>query len=710
MRMMRIGRQIGGLLTKLPTTTKYDDVLLNFLRLRAHHFPSFFCTSNFISQVEQPSILKYPLDKLDDEQPSLDGHCSASSDGECSSSDEECSSSDEEFSSSDGECTSSDGEWDSEEEQFVGYEQWTLDEKSHRPGRFKNPSRGLVVPLVQVYSVSLHTDFDYGNGPCDIYGSIRATNSQGVITNLYMRDIANHETVPNGGSLSLVERFYKFLSYGPTTNTTIDLDLSDKSRNTVLINEKHNLHSFTEEFEDSSYKLIKKIIPGAHCFAVVYYAKFLYAVRAVIKVAIFSKRDTTSPSVDVYGDIAVGYPNARQYCNNDDEVRHMKCTLFSKPFDDPERVMVGTTMRLSRYVVAMPIYSSLVIDADISDSHGRLASGSLEFQTGGQCKKLIDDEFGTIIVIVRLETPYREFIPEVDIREKYVGENDSDALTEDSHDRVKFGEAMLAELFSVYVDGTDLEVAVCGKISVEDSYTREWNMFESNLDTPEFFPQGKGFVTIKGDYPIDCDCAFSIYLYFVDPISTKKLCNKEITYAYIEITQRYGVRYGVRTYTDVPPDKRLCSVFKLGNGYVLLHYIIFYHACQATVEIKFVSDHPSSLPVKIFGSVIASYSNHNYSTMYEKKYYRSRLFDKPQTEFVQLDSDLSLPLSKSIVVVPEGAGLVIEVDLETLSSGNLKDVVFNKKELRINLSRTVCEEIVGKYFRVQISANFKDWS
>ncbi|XP_074294549.1 uncharacterized protein LOC141622415 [Silene latifolia] len=718
--MMRIGsivsrnlrrQQIGGVLTKLPTT-KYDDALLNFLHLRAHPFPSFFCSSNFISQVEQTTVNKYPLDQLD----------------KLSLSDDECSSSEDECSSSDDECSSS----DEEDKWFT--KDWSLDEKIFQSWYFSEVKRNIVAPFIQVFSVSLHTDID-DDKPCEVYGSIYATNSRGVVSNLYTKFVANPETVPNKGILSLKGGYDIVLSYGPSTNTTIDFNVSDKSRNTVVIKEKHNLHSFNEDFEDTSNKLIKDIVYGERCFALVCYAKFLYGCRVVVYVAIYTKRDTTSTCVDVHGSIVVGYDNARRFCNNDDEVRDMKYLLFNKPFDQPERVIVGRTMKLSRSVVVLPAGSALVIDADVSDSRGRLVSGSVEFHVGGQSKKSIDDEFGTIKVIVVLDRPHSEFIPDFDSRED-VGEAELDALTDNSRVGVSnkiddqkniqarshpeqnltlthfegtrssdntveasklFYGLTLAELFSVYVCGTNHKVSsVCGKISVEDSnLDRVKNIFGRDLDNPDILSEEKGSILIEGQYPMRCHDPFRMYLYLIDPTNNKELCWGEFDYNHI--TSR----------GDLPLNKRLCTYIKGAHGYALLHYVIFDSACQATVEIRFLPDHPSSLPIFICGSVFATYSNQSYSTMYAKKYYRSRLFYKPKTDRIQLVDDLRIPLLKSVVVVPEGAALVVELDLDILSCSNVKDIVFGKKEMKIGLSRTIRAEILGNYSGVQISAKFE---
>ncbi|XP_074294544.1 uncharacterized protein LOC141622409 [Silene latifolia] len=193
-----------------------------------------------------------------------------------------------------------------------------------------------------------------------------------------------------------------------------------------------------------------------------------------------------------------------------------------------------------------------------------------------------------------------------------------------------------------------------------------------------------------------CHDPFRMYLYLIDPTNNKELCWGEFDYNHI--TSR----------GELPLNKRLCTYIKGAHGYALLHYVIFNRACQATVEIRFLPDHPSlSVPIFICGSVFATYSNQSYSTMYAKKYYRSRLFYKPQTDRIQLVDDLRIPLLKSVVVVPKGAALVVELDLDILSCGNVKDIVFGKKEMNISLSKTIRAEIPGKYSGVQISAKFK---
>ncbi|XP_074289964.1 uncharacterized protein LOC141616555 [Silene latifolia] len=700
MMMMRVGailsrnlrrRQIGGLFY---CTCSFD----------ATNSISNSNPSNFISQVEQPTFVKHPLDTLD-QLPSSDNE-SLSSDEESSSSDEEFSASDEESSSSDGESSYSYGKKYS---RF--HVKWSLEEILKRPLTDVDHYKGLVAPLAQVFSVSLHTDSD-DDKPCDIYGTICTTNAQGLtLNNLYKRPHANSEVIPNGGILSLKGGLNNFLTYSPTTNTTIDLDLNVKSRNTVLvIKEKRNLHSFNQDdFEDSSNKLIKDIVHGEGCFAVIYYAKFLYAVRAVVRVAIFSKRDPSSAVADVYGNIALGYGNARKYCNNDDEVRHMKCTLFSKTFDHPKRVRVGETMKLSNYVVAMPAYSSLVIDADISDSHGRLAAGSLEIPFDGPHQKVIDGEFGTIAVTVLFSTPRRsEYIAEVG---EFAEQAEDPHLEIDDRkknlevvDDERFDGAVLTELLSVYVGGTNHEVpAVCGSIRIFDSFHPDWTIFERRLDNPVYFSVDKGFIPIEKHSVIDTDYYCSIKFCFADPLNGKELCISDGTICFEYVLLMHNP-------PCVPLDKRLCSYIQGAHGYALLHYIIFESACQAKVEITLFSNQQnhllSSLPVRLCGFVVASYNNHTYTTAYEKKYCRSRLFYKPQPEFVEVDSDMIVPLSKSVIAVPEGVGLVVEVNMEVLSPGNKKDIVFGKKVFNVNMSRPMHEEILGNCYGVQISTKF----
>ncbi|KAK1391287.1 hypothetical protein POM88_010343 [Heracleum sosnowskyi] len=122
-----------------------------------------------------------------------------------------------------------------------------------------------------------------------------------------------------------------------------------------------------------------------------------------------------------------------------------------------------------------------------------------------------------------------------------------------------------------------------------------------------------------------------------------------------------SARYGLHT-IEGWRDKRICSVIRGQNGFAAVHYTMFTDAILAKLSLKVVYNFESAgaTGCKVYGSVNTSYSNFNYSTHYAKKYYRSTLFEKKESDAVELAGGEKVPLSKSVVAVPVYGLLVVE--------------------------------------------------
>ncbi|KAK1391285.1 hypothetical protein POM88_010341 [Heracleum sosnowskyi] len=109
-------------------------------------------------------------------------------------------------------------------------------------------------------------------------------------------------------------------------------------------------------------------------------------------------------------------------------------------------------------------------------------------------------------------------------------------------------------------------------------------------------------------------------------------------------------------------DKRICSVIRGQNGFAAVHYTIFTDTILAKLSLEVVYNFESggSTGCKVYGSVNTSYSNFNYSTHYAKKYYRSTLFKKKESDALKLAGGEKVPLSKSVVAVPVYGLLIVE--------------------------------------------------
>ncbi|CAH9103933.1 unnamed protein product [Cuscuta europaea] len=113
-------------------------------------------------------------------------------------------------------------------------------------------------------------------------------------------------------------------------------------------------------------------------------------------------------------------------------------------------------------------------------------------------------------------------------------------------------------------------------------------------------------------------------------------------------------------------DKQLCNVFQGENGFATVHYSIFSKAVQAVIKtsLNFKMGYVNDCSQKVYGSLIAHYNCFDYSSRYTKEYYRSVLFRRIEDEVIELNADSTLPLSRSMVVVPAYSSLVIDVDLD----------------------------------------------
>ena len=113
------------------------------------------------------------------------------------------------------------------------------------------------------------------------------------------------------------------------------------------------------------------------------------------------------------------------------------------------------------------------------------------------------------------------------------------------------------------------------------------------------------------------------------------------------------------------------------------------------------------VPNNLHGILYARYGGHEYSTDYERKYYHSRLFDRPLNKAVQLRTSSKVPLSKSVVVVPVTSPLIIEADLKVIRDGNLREEVASGEEaFMIDLSSTISK--IGNFCYIEVSVRFEE--
>ncbi|KAK1391249.1 hypothetical protein POM88_010305 [Heracleum sosnowskyi] len=150
----------------------------------------------------------------------------------------------------------------------------------------------------------------------------------------------------------------------------------------------------------------------------------------------------------------------------------------------------------------------------------------------------------------------------------------------------------------------------------------------------------------------------------------------------------------------------LIPVIRGQNGFASVHYSIFTDAILAKLSLKVVYNFESggATGCKVYGSVDTSYSNFNYSTHYAKKYYRSTLFEKKESDALKLAGGEKVPLSKSVVAVPVYGLLVVEAIIYAQNDKHSEKLkfkeTFSPAEAAINKSR------LGKSFGLSMDVEW----
>jgi len=255
-----------------------------------------------------------------------------------------------------------------------------------------------------------------------------------------------------------------------------------------------------------------------------------------------------------------------------------------------------------------------------------------------------------------------------------------------------------AEIFSIYVWGINCEVSgLYGTIKVYDSLDPTPIYCRDSKD-PQLFSDDK-FVCIEKHYAFT-NPQFYVLFNLKEPVENLMISNGRISWS--DGMLRYG--NAMSWY-----NKRICSVVRGDHGYATLHYTIFDLAVVATVEVVFFCDDVGDVPHNLHGILYARYGGHEYSTDYERKYYQSRLFNRPLNKAVQLRMSSKVPLSKSVVAVPVTSPLIIEADLKAICDGNLREeVVSGVEAFMVDLSSTTSKKFRGNFCHIEVSVRFED--
>ncbi|CAH9104224.1 unnamed protein product [Cuscuta europaea] len=553
----------------------------------------------------------------------------------------------------------------------------------------KNGSRQVQVgPLVQVISLSiLPTKKVNGGKPVSIYGRIYGefcdvTGEKMIIHDLYKRDYDEAEVVGASGMLTLISpdySCYPFEACMPLSKTRMVLELLDLNRN-VLVQESFYLEN--ENKEDDYEKVIEKCIHSDRASLVLKYVAIPFGVYARVDISFSHKQHCKrtrerSHCFKINGRVVARYRNT--YGNYDSE----ESVLFKKNLHEFEQVNieVANSLPLSRCWVALPGYSSLVLDLDLSEFETGHTILKEEVELRAQSYLMSGDNFTIGDILVEVCVSWFYLLPEGPHDESC---SDDDAMTPSSpnplieatgmlqddiepwelrpHKSIPFPSAAV-EVFSVFVGrGKDKLAQVYGLVEVFCNDNHSFYIFKRDKKDALKLSINSKETTIP---IIDCDsrlyeeCTPLKMKFDLSFVDDNHLDNSDIK-GYVD--------WGAES-LDLSSwrDKQLCSLIQGVDAFAAVHYNIFSDAVQVSLKVSYLSKESSmvaSLNLRwLYGNLVAYYSQYDYSSCYKKKYYRTVLLEKMKDDCLRVSGDGIIPLSRSMIVVPSSSALMIDIDL-----------------------------------------------
>lgn len=298
-------------------------------------------------------------------------------------------------------------------------EETTMSEPTHK--QYKLTLAGIFPPMVryaidekyahtrelaEVFQVRIDK-FDDMERRGELYGKIEVVDNDGTVT-LYNRGRRNPEHIHANCNITLSELPRSVTAtIGFTIN--IDLRLCSDSEDVALsrwqlswdamnpqvahIARGRFLHDFSQPNMLSSQMNCKHQLagydqplsvsfqgPNDSCITLCY-AIFEHAVHAFVEVQIIDTNAVpTITEYHVHGAIYASYGHFE--CGNDSYSKDdYKSTLFKTSASKSVNAQRWKSLQLSRRIVAVPAYTSLIIEADLWDtSHLKLAQGKVEFK------------------------------------------------------------------------------------------------------------------------------------------------------------------------------------------------------------------------------------------------------------------------------------------------------------------------------------------
>ncbi|KAL6503204.1 hypothetical protein OROHE_023833 [Orobanche hederae] len=470
------------------------------------------------------------------------------------------------------------------------------------------------------------------------------------------------------------------------------------------------------------------------------YISIPFAVYGRVEVKFIRKQDHSfdengSHFIDVKGKVVA------RYCNTFGRFDSEECTLYDKEF---ERVTINDkrgmeNVRITRPWIAVPIYSSLIIDLDLSEcgTDRKLLKEKVQVPIDKWCGKkiIIDDEY-----VIALYVAWFYPVPQgrcaydmMELEDESSNDNDDDDDNDDEMSSNGSGSeecddehmserisgvasspsrrlcrflhphgtmpssSPAMEVFSVFVGREQFEpFRVYGCIEVvSDAF--KFQVFRKEADDAlDLLHDGKILTLLDGPRVFDECCSLEI------KVDLKDFENRLHIKGYVEWDQR---DLGGSSWLE----KQLCSVVQSNLGFAAIHYSFFPRAVQATIGIFCTAKkhgNDDNIYPEFYGSIVARYGSYDYTSQYNKDYYQIVIFQRNEGNRAQSqsDSDGLIPLSRSKVVVPLNSSLVIEANLHNnIFSQVLNDYV----EFSVGIKNGKKMTVDGDGYSIEIGLHVK---
>lgn len=531
----------------------------------------------------------------------------------------------------------------------------------------------MARPLIDVFSITIFPE----SLPCAIHGSISAYDKLDPdfeTYELYEHDAEHADLISENGQALLVTDLDTVLLM---QKPVITFFLKDRDKDDALI------ASGVVELDDATsndYEEIKHLeVKGSCGHVTVNYVALSCAVVADISVLLLERLgsnfvrgqvDSDTGSIPVFGSIVVHYGKTFG------RTEHLSITLLNTSSNQSTPIIFDSEkayMELTRNLVAVPIYSSLIVKTIFTETNSNQtfinesaevwpASAERAWSKLGYANRrccAIDYERHARICLKWLE-PFRL-------------QPSAHKLRDSVHDCQ--GDILL-EVFSVSIgreNDNDLSVAGTNTIDLVDD---DIVIFKRDKNDPERLLDGRKLLSIVNPYkPIEfmSECINVNMRIELTDVNRGLLTVDGDAYFY--------TIYLLEEYVQQEFDRLLCSAVEGEGGYCAIHYAVFKSAIRMKVNVYLLCK-GVDVP-EYHGRIVAWSDMFDYTREYDRKYYRRILFDKPDDDkdslwnvaskkmkTDQIFSDkpkTKVKLSSSYVVVPVNCALHIDLDLSVSS-------------------------------------------